>query len=131
MKEGSPAVSVILPVYNTEKYLPRCLDSLLGQTFSDFEILAVDNGSTDGSAAILHKYAQKDSRVRVLSSRPGDVGAARNAGLKAARGRYVMFCDSDDWVTGVDRNPVSGRIASGDGYGRVQLHPGSGTQQRP
>ena len=98
MKEGSPAVSVILPVYNTEKYLPRCLDSLLGQTFSDFEILAVDNGSADGSAAILHKYAQKDSRVRVLSSRPGDVGAARNAGLKAARGRYVMFCDSDDWV---------------------------------
>ena len=98
MKEGSPAVSVILPVYNTEKYLPRCLDSLLGQTFSDFEILAVDNGSTDGSAAILHKYAQKDSRVRVLSSRPGDVGAARNAGLKAACGRYVMFCDSDDWV---------------------------------
>ena len=91
MKEGSPAVSVILPVYNTEKYLPRCLDSLLGQTFSDFEILAVDNGSADGSAAILHKYAQKDSRVRVLSSRPGDVGAARNAGLKAARGRYLFL----------------------------------------
>lgn len=81
-----------------EKYLEKCLDSLTGQTLADIEIIAVDDGSPDRSGAICDRYAQKDSRVRVIHKENGGVSAARNDGLMAAAGEYVIFCDGDDWM---------------------------------
>ena len=93
-----PAVSIVVPVYNVEKYLRECLDSVVRQTLEDIEVVCVDDGSTDGSAAILAEYAAKDRRIRVLSQPNGGLGAARNAGMDAASGKYVYFLDSDDWL---------------------------------
>lgn len=94
----SPIISVIVPVYNVEPYLTRCLDSILVQTFSDFELLLVDDGSSDCCGAICDTYAQKDSRVRVYHQTNAGVSHARNTGLDHARGQYVVFVDSDDYV---------------------------------
>ena len=91
-------VSIIVPVYNVEKYLARCLDSVCSQTERDIEIICVNDGSTDSSAAILDDYAGKDSRIRILSQPNGGLAAARNAGLDAATGDWVMFVDSDDFI---------------------------------
>lgn len=91
-------VSVIIPVYNTEQYLPRCLDSILSQSFSDFELLLIDDGSTDCSGAICDGYAEKDSRIRVFHKKNGGVSSARNLGLKEAKGEWIYFVDSDDEV---------------------------------
>ena len=93
-----PIISVIVPVYNVEPYLTRCLDSILVQTFSDFELLLVDDGSSDCCGAICDTYAQKDSRVRVYHQTNAGVSHARNTGLDHARGQYVVFVDSDDYV---------------------------------
>ncbi|MBR6933705.1 MAG: glycosyltransferase [Bacteroidales bacterium] len=90
--------SIIIPVYNVEKYLRECLDSVLAQTFEDWEAICIDDGSTDRSAAILEEYAQKEARVKVISQPNGGLSAARNTGLKAANGEYVLFLDSDDWL---------------------------------
>lgn len=89
-------ISVIVPVYNTERYLPCCLDSILNQSFIDFELLLVDDGSTDGSSAICDVYAEKDSRIRVFHKENGGVSSARNLGLENAKGDWVCFVDSDD-----------------------------------
>lgn len=89
-------ISVIVPVYNTEIYLPECLDSLVTQTWSDIEIICVNDGSTDDSAAVLMKYAEKDSRIQVITRENGGLSAARNSGLRVATGEYVCFVDSDD-----------------------------------
>ena len=89
-------MSVIIPVYNAEKYLRGCMDSVLSQTLRELELICVDDGSTDGSAAILEEYAEKDSRVRVLRQENKGAGAARNLGIGAARGEYVAFIDADD-----------------------------------
>lgn len=93
----APLVSYILPVYNVEKYLPQCLDSLLCQTMSHIEILCVDDGSTDRSPEILRAYSEKDSRVKVFTQSNRFAGAARNLGLSKATGEYVAFLDSDDF----------------------------------
>ncbi len=93
-----PTVSVIIPVYNAEKYLSRCLDSVLSQTMDDFEVLCVDDGSTDASRVILEKYASRDKRVSVLSQANMGVSAARNAGLEHSCGKYVCFLDADDYI---------------------------------
>ena len=93
----TPKVSVIIPVYNTEKYLRQCLDSVVNQTLIDIEIICVDDGSTDGSLAILQEYASQDSRIKVLTQKNLYAGVARNNGLKAASGKYVFFLDSDDY----------------------------------
>ena len=93
-----PQVSVVVPVYNVEKFLARCLDSLLAQTERNLEIICVNDGSTDSSASILADYAAKDARIRVLSQPNGGQAAARNAALAVATGEWVMFVDSDDWV---------------------------------
>lgn len=98
LADHRPKVSIIIPVYNTEKYLVRCLDSVVGQTERDLEIICINDGSTDGSAAILEMYAEKDSRVRVITQENGGLSAARNSGLDVATGKYVMFVDSDDWI---------------------------------
>lgn len=93
-----PLVSIIVPVYNTAPYLRACLDSVLSQSFTDLEILLVDDGSTDGSGKICDEYAGKDSRVIVLHQENGGVGSARNRGLDHARGEFFVFVDSDDLV---------------------------------
>ena len=97
-KNVAPKISIIVPVYNVEKYLRRCLDSILAQTFTDFECICVDDGSPDGSGKILDEYAEKDSRFVVIHKDNGGVSSARNAGLDVARGEWITFVDSDDWV---------------------------------
>lgn len=98
MAADSVKVSVVVPVYNTAPYLPQCLDSLVGQSLDDIEIICVDDGSTDGSLAILQDYAQQDPRLMVVAQQNQRAGIARNNGLALARGRYVLFCDSDDYL---------------------------------
>lgn len=93
-----PEISVIVPVYNVEKYIHRCVDSILTQTFSDFELLLVDDGSPDNCPAICDKYAVQDDRVRVIHQNNGGLSAARNAGLDKAQGKYFFFVDSDDLI---------------------------------
>ncbi len=93
-------ISVIVPVYNSEKTLVRCVDSILSQTFSDFELLLVDDGSTDSSGKMCDDYALKDKRVHVFHKKNGGVSSARNVGLDNASGKWVTFCDSDDYVNG-------------------------------
>ena len=93
-----PKLSVIVPVYNTEKYLRECIDSILAQTFTDFELILVDDGSTDGSGAICDEYARKDERIQVIHQENGGITVARKSGVRVARGEYVTFVDSDDWV---------------------------------
>ena len=94
----NPSVSIIVPVYNTAKYLCRCLDSILQQSFNDFEVLLVDDGSTDGSGDICDEYAVKDSRVRVFHKENGGVALAREIGNENAVGFYSIHVDSDDWI---------------------------------
>lgn len=96
LKKNTPYISIITPVYNTEQYLPRCINSILSQSFTDFELLLIDDGSTDGSGVICDVYAEKDSRVRVFHKENGGVSSARNLGLKEAKGEWVCFVDSDD-----------------------------------
>jgi len=96
--EKGPILSVIIPVYNVESYLKKCVDSVVEQTLKNIEILAVDDGSTDDSGKILDEYAAKDSRIRVFHERNGGVSRARNIGLENAKGKYVAFVDSDDFL---------------------------------
>ncbi len=91
-------VSVIVPVYQVEAYLARCLDSLLAQTFEDFELILVNDGTRDGCPEIMNAYAAKDARIRILHKENGGLSSARNAGLDVAQGEYVAFVDSDDYV---------------------------------
>lgn len=95
---ASPKVSFIVPVYSTQEFLPRCLDSLLRQTCPDIEIIVVNDGSPDGSAAIIAEYARKDSRVRAVDKPNGGLSSARNAGMDVAHGDIIDFVDSDDYV---------------------------------
>lgn len=91
-------ISIIVPVYNTEPYLPRCLDSILNQSFTDFELLLIDDGSRDNSGVICDAYAEKDSRIRVFHKENSGVSSARNLGLNMAEGEWMFFVDSDDWL---------------------------------
>lgn len=90
--------SIIVPVYNVEQYLARCLDSILMQSFGDFEVICIDDGSTDGSLGILKHYAELDNRIKLVSVLNGGVSAARNLGMSLAQGEYLIFVDSDDWI---------------------------------
>ena len=90
-------VSVILPIYNEEKYLAQCLDSICGQTLKEIEIICVDDGSTDNSPHILEDYAKKDSRIRLITQENQFAGAARNKGMACAVGKYLSFLDADDY----------------------------------
>ena len=93
-----PKVSVIVPVYNAEKYLSECVDSILAQTLRDIEVLLVDDGSTDGSPVLCDNYAKKDPRIKVIHKANGGVSSARNMGLSIASGDYFAFVDSDDII---------------------------------
>ena len=95
---STPKVSVIIPVYNTQPWLRECLDSVLRQSLEDYEVICVDDGSTDQSGSILQEYAAQDARFQILSQSNQGQSAARNAGLKVARGEYVYFFDSDDYI---------------------------------
>ncbi|WP_164509998.1 glycosyltransferase family 2 protein [Lacticaseibacillus porcinae] len=91
-------VSIITPVYNVEEYLPKCIESILAQTFRDFELIIVDDGSPDKSGSIADGYAKTDSRIRVIHKQNGGAPSARNTGIDVARGKYLYFPDSDDWI---------------------------------
>ena len=93
-----PYVSVIVPVYNTKKYLAECLDSVCTQTYPQLEIIVVDDGSTDDSGVLLREYSQRDNRIRVITQKNQGLSAARNTGLEHSSGEYVVFLDSDDWI---------------------------------
>ena len=93
-----PKVSIIIPVYNVENYLEECLDSVINQTFSDLEIICIDDGSTDNTLNILKSYENIDSRIKVISQENKGVGSARNAGIEVATGKYIYFIDSDDYI---------------------------------
>lgn len=94
-----PAISIIVPVYNVEKFLHRCVDSILSQSFTDFELILVDDESPDNCPAICDDYSKKDSRVIVIHQKNTGVSGARNAGIEAANGEYLYFCDSDDYLS--------------------------------
>ena len=91
-------VSVIVPIYNVEKYLRMCVDSILNQTYGDLQIILVDDGSPDRCGEICDEYAKKDKRIEVIHKENGGLGYARNSGLELAKGEYVIFLDSDDWI---------------------------------
>lgn len=91
-------ISIIVPIYKVEKYLPRCIESLTTQTYSDLEIILVDDGSQDRCGRICDEYAARDKRIIVIHQQNAGVSAARNAGLEAASGEYIGFCDPDDWA---------------------------------
>jgi glycosyltransferase involved in cell wall biosynthesis len=98
MKANCVYFSVIVPVYNVDNYLVQCIDSILFQTYSNFELLLIDDGSTDSSSYICNKYAKKDSRVRVFHKDNGGVSSARNRGIEESKGDYIVFIDADDWI---------------------------------
>ena len=93
-----PLLSIIVPVYDVERYLPKCMDSILAQTFTDFELILVEDGSPDNCPALCDAAAEKDARIRVIHQKNGGLSAARNAGLDAARGEWIGFVDSDDYI---------------------------------
>ena len=93
-----PSVSIIVPVYNAEKTIERCVNSILNQTYKDFELLLLDDGSTDGSGMICDDYAKRDVRVRVCHKENSGVSDTRNQGIDMAEGEYLQFVDSDDWI---------------------------------
>lgn len=96
--EKKPLISVIVPVYNVEEYLPRCVDSILAQTYENLEIILVDDGTKDNAGLICDQYAQKDARIKVIHKTNGGLSSARNAGIDIAQGDYLAFVDSDDWI---------------------------------
>ena len=98
MPEQRPLISVIIPVYNVEKYLRQCLDSVAGQTYDNLEVICIDDGSTDSSGAILDEYGTKDQRFKIVHQENRGLSAARNKGLEFVKGDYISFIDSDDWI---------------------------------
>ncbi|MBQ1446862.1 MAG: glycosyltransferase family 2 protein, partial [Solobacterium sp.] len=98
MEKTVPKISIIVPVYHVEKYLERCLDSILGQSEPDFELILINDGGTEAETAICEKYAAMDERIIYRRQKNQGLSAARNAGLALYRGEWLMFVDSDDWV---------------------------------
>lgn len=98
MASTNALVSIIIPIYNVESYLAQCLDSILGQSYKNIEVICIDDGSTDSSGAIAQQYANKDPRVRIITQANAGQSAARNRGLEQASGEYVAFIDSDDYI---------------------------------
>ena len=98
MKNDIPILSVIVPVYNNEQYLSRCVSSIVNQSFGDFDLLLIDDGSTDGSGVFCDDWKKKDNRIKVIHQLNKGVSAARNNGIMQSRGEYIAFVDSDDWI---------------------------------
>ena len=95
---NKPKISIIIPVYNVEKYLEQCLKSVINQTFKDIEIICINDGSTDNSLEILEAFQKQDERIKIINKQNEGQGIARNEGLKVAKGEYISFIDPDDWV---------------------------------
>ena len=93
----NPLISIIVPVYNTEKYLCNCLDSILAQSYNNWEAICINDGSTDKSMSILEDYAKKDKRIKIINQENKGLSETRNIGMKKAKGDYIMFLDSDDF----------------------------------
>ena len=93
-----PIISIIVPIYNVGKYLPKCIESILNQTFKNFELILVNHGSTDNSGVVCDDYAKKDTRIKIIHKSNGGVSSARNAGLYVAKGEYIGFVDPDDYI---------------------------------
>lgn len=110
-------VSVIIPVYNVENFLKRCVDSVIDQTYAVMEIILVDDGSSDKSGEICEDYANKDHRIKVVHKKNGGLSDARNAGITVSSGEYIMFVDSDDWI----RKDCVKRLLSALQYGKTQI----------
>lgn len=123
-------ISIISPVYNVEKYLEACVNSILKSTFADFELILVDDGSTDRSGAICDDYQEKDQRVKVIHQANAGVSAARNAGLKASKAEYITFVDSDDVVHPSMLETLMEAISSGDYDMSMVLHQKIGVEDR-
>ena len=99
-KQGEIVISVIIPLYNVEDYIHVCLNSVLKQTYQDFEVICIDDASTDSTAEILDYFVQKDSRIRILKNESNKgPGFSRNEALKEAKGKYIIFLDGDDWLS--------------------------------
>lgn len=107
-------ISIIVPVYNAERYLHKCIDSILNQTYNDIELLLINDGSTDLSGVICDEYAQNDNRIRVLHKENSGVSATRNIGLDNITGEYVTFIDADDWIETSMLNDVYEKIKADD-----------------
>ena len=99
MINNTPLISIIVPVYNVEKYLSKCIESILHQTYNNWELILVDDGTPDNSGKICDEYALKDYRIKVFHKANGGVSSARNLGLEKASGNFIMFIDSDDWIS--------------------------------
>lgn len=115
-KSENPKISIIVPIYNTERYLPHCIDSILRQSFRDFELLLIDDGSKDGSGAICDEYAVNDERVKVYHQENQGVSVARNVGLEHAKGEWIYFVDADDEVL---PEGIEALIKTANGYDSV------------
>ena len=127
-----PMVSVIVPVYNAEQTIRRCVASILDQQFTDLELLLVDDGSTDGSGAICDEFAARDARVTAIHQKNAGVSAARNHALDLAQGVYLQFLDSDDWITpDATRSPGGRRASLPKGRHRRGQPPHPGGIRRP
>ena len=113
---NNPQISIIVPVYNVEKYIRRCVESILAQTYSAFELILVDDGSSDRCGDICDEYAEKDHRIIVIHQENHGVSAARNVGLEIAKGKYITFCDSDDEI---DINYLWSLLAPPDSFDLV------------
>lgn len=116
-------VSIIVPVYNAEKYLSRCIDSILAQCFTDIELLLIDDGSKDGSGKICDEYAEKDKRVKVFHKVNGGVSSARNLGLDESEGKYITFVDADDYLL---PETITERLLAGN-YDLIQIPRNNGS----
>lgn len=114
LNHKDPQLSVIVPVYNVEKYLEKCLDSILAQTYQDFELIIVNDGSPDNSEAIIQRYAAKDNRIVSLKKENGGLSSARNAGIDVARGEFIAFIDSDDWIDATMFEEMVGKLVETD-----------------
>lgn len=110
----NPQVSIIIPVYNTEKYLTKCIESILKQDYTDFELLLIDDGSKDKSGLICDKYAKKDKRIKVFHKENGGVSSARNLGIEKSKGKYISFVDADDEVRPTYLNKLNNYIQQSD-----------------
>lgn len=108
-----PQISIIIPVYNAEKYIKKCIDSILNQTLADFEVILIDDGSTDSSREICDEYAEIDTRIKVVHCENNGAGKARNIGLDNARGEFIFFVDSDDWL---EKNALESHLRYMDNY---------------
>ncbi|WP_413307844.1 glycosyltransferase [Bacillus sp. 1P10SD] len=98
MKSNNPKISIVVPIYNVERYLPACLDTILEQPFSDFELILVNDGSTDNCLDICNEYSLKDDRINVVNKKNGGLSSARNAGIEVSTGKYIVFIDPDDQI---------------------------------